>query len=68
MNYHLQLAGRRLKDAIDSTPRRLDQTFIHVCWIVSSWALTDVMLYAIVCFLLNLDFIRRLWVADGTLE
>eukprot|EP00931_Biecheleriopsis_adriatica_P102663 TRINITY_DN77603_c0_g1_i1.p1 TRINITY_DN77603_c0_g1~~TRINITY_DN77603_c0_g1_i1.p1 ORF type:complete len:220 (-),score=22.72 TRINITY_DN77603_c0_g1_i1:39-698(-) len=61
INYHLCLAKRTLPHAIDNTPRRLDQTFIHVACCFMTFALSDSTLYALACTAVNLYFISRLW-------
>mmetsp|Transcript_123725 Transcript_123725/g.240716 ORF Transcript_123725/g.240716 Transcript_123725/m.240716 type:complete len:222 (+) Transcript_123725:56-721(+) len=60
-SYHLLLAQRELKDAIDCTPRRLDHTFIFLTSMVFTGALTSSILYTLVGFLLNAYFISRIW-------
>eukprot|EP00928_Gymnodinium_smaydae_P079043 TRINITY_DN63063_c0_g1_i1.p1 TRINITY_DN63063_c0_g1~~TRINITY_DN63063_c0_g1_i1.p1 ORF type:complete len:216 (+),score=14.02 TRINITY_DN63063_c0_g1_i1:76-723(+) len=59
--YHVLLARRELADAIDNTPRRLDQIFIHIASIIFTWSLSTNFPYSILCTFLNLYFIFRLW-------
>eukprot|EP00930_Biecheleria_cincta_P101920 TRINITY_DN93568_c0_g1_i1.p1 TRINITY_DN93568_c0_g1~~TRINITY_DN93568_c0_g1_i1.p1 ORF type:complete len:231 (+),score=16.99 TRINITY_DN93568_c0_g1_i1:23-694(+) len=68
--YHAALARRALDDAIDNSPRRLDQTFVHVASILISWAVSSSPSYATFCSMINIYFISRLWVENeaGKLE
>eukprot|EP00928_Gymnodinium_smaydae_P053547 TRINITY_DN37516_c0_g1_i1.p1 TRINITY_DN37516_c0_g1~~TRINITY_DN37516_c0_g1_i1.p1 ORF type:complete len:240 (+),score=22.18 TRINITY_DN37516_c0_g1_i1:69-788(+) len=67
--YYILLARRKLHDAIDNTPRKLDQTSIHVAWIITTWSLTINAVYSTLCTLLNFYFIFRLWCrCPGALE
>ena len=60
-SYHLLLAKRMLKDAVDNSARRLDQSFIHLTCLITAIALSEDDVYAAVCVILNMYFISRLW-------
>jgi len=65
VNYHVLLAQRRLKDAIDCTPRRLDQTFIFLASMVFTGVFTFSILFTLTGCLLNAYFISRTWAQPG---
>eukprot|EP00928_Gymnodinium_smaydae_P039370 TRINITY_DN26910_c0_g1_i1.p1 TRINITY_DN26910_c0_g1~~TRINITY_DN26910_c0_g1_i1.p1 ORF type:complete len:229 (-),score=34.71 TRINITY_DN26910_c0_g1_i1:87-734(-) len=58
--YHILLARRELQDAIDNTPRKLDQVFIHISCIITTWSLSTSAAYSMLSTLLNIYFIFRL--------
>eukprot|EP00913_Durusdinium_trenchii_P033835 g31673.t1 len=65
--YHCLLAQRKLKDAVDNTARRLDQSFIHVTCMATFVALSNNEVYVCCAVILNLYFIARLWAPDASL-
>eukprot|EP00429_Kryptoperidinium_foliaceum_P049693 CAMPEP_0176103124 /NCGR_PEP_ID=MMETSP0120_2-20121206/51735_1 /TAXON_ID=160619 /ORGANISM="Kryptoperidinium foliaceum, Strain CCMP 1326" /LENGTH=197 /DNA_ID=CAMNT_0017437203 /DNA_START=66 /DNA_END=659 /DNA_ORIENTATION=- len=65
--YHLLLARRSLRDAVANTPRKLDQSFIHVMSILATWALSPSTSYAVLSTTMNVYFVARLWSKRNTL-
>mmetsp|Transcript_127764 Transcript_127764/g.255172 ORF Transcript_127764/g.255172 Transcript_127764/m.255172 type:complete len:193 (+) Transcript_127764:200-778(+) len=62
--YHVLLAMRALRDAVDNLPRKLDQTIIHVVCILAAFALTNTIWYGVLCWATNSFFIFRLFRKD----
>jgi len=61
VTYHTMCALGLFVDNIDNCVRRLDQSFIHVCCITFSYALSNSIVYGFVSLIINLTCINKLW-------
>mmetsp|Transcript_48727 Transcript_48727/g.96470 ORF Transcript_48727/g.96470 Transcript_48727/m.96470 type:complete len:218 (+) Transcript_48727:433-1086(+) len=61
MGYHILCACEVFEDKVENKARKLDQTFIHVCSVFYSFALSGVGAYWVGCSILHLWYIFRLW-------
>lgn len=60
--YHMMCGLSLFTDKIDNWMRKLDQSFIHVCCITSSYALSNSIIYGFVSLIINLSCIHKLWI------
>mmetsp|Transcript_111186 Transcript_111186/g.313773 ORF Transcript_111186/g.313773 Transcript_111186/m.313773 type:complete len:232 (+) Transcript_111186:94-789(+) len=65
VNYHLQVAAEIVDDPLDNNARRLDQSFVHIAAICTSYAESASISFTVVAGLFNAWCILRLWGVVG---